>query len=177
MERLKCYASVSYLSDISIRDRILENLSSRNIGTSYHAKGLPYTDHDLRNSDFVLLICHENSNVFFDYNIHTNLCSYTNKLGKGQYQEMMKALQLGKPVFVYKGLDEHGEILMTEVKKDLNHRITENDWTKDWGRVKSRTLGKEYCELLPFVNDYFNVGNKMTSSEKRRDKFLLLLKD
>jgi hypothetical protein len=170
---LKVYLSKS----LQLSDTILEPIRKSLIGSGFEVteKAGTYSDKDLKEADFVVLVPMENP-----LSIERN--RWKTFVGKGQYSEVRHCYMSNKPCFIYHSMADYGDIKMSKLHEPdsiFEPLINDsNDWTYKYGTVPSYVLGSEPVDLYPFIEGYFHLYGKqysLTSNECYPANYKLLL--
>ena len=170
---LKVYLSKS----LQLSDTILEPIRKSLIGSGFEVteyKSGTYSDKDLKEADFVLVVPLHDSNNFDKNKWHTFV-------GKGQFSEAQYCYKNNKPCFIYHGLSDNADIKMSKLnEKDsvfYPYIHDSNDWRYKYGILPSYVFGSEPVDLYPFIEGYFGLYNQypLTPNECYPANYKLLL--
>ena len=169
-----------YLSkSLQLSDKYLNPIRKILVGLGFKVteyKSGVYSDKDLKEADFVLLVPNLEPSEF-------NHNSWRTTVGKGQYSEARECYISGKPLFIYHDVNEElNDILMSKMNEnDSIYKpsiIDANDWKYKYGVIPSYVFGSEPVNLYPFIEGYFKLWINqypLTPSECFKSNYHLLL--
>lgn len=157
-KQLTVYLSKSLMSKESELEPIRRSLSSMGFKVTEYT-GEKYTTKKLDEADFVLLVpSFFGSSTYIIPTYHGGL-KWSTTVGKGQFSEVERCLEqdLSKPVFIFHRLTHLGMgISVSKVIEESSavKIISENDWKKNYGVVRSYVRNTEPIDLYPFITGH-----------------------
>lgn len=172
-KQLTVYLSKSLLLSDNFLNPIRQTLIGLGFKVTEYDKTTIYSDKDLKEADFVLL-------VPFESPIEIDRSKWDVYVGKGQYSEANYCFQHNKPLFVYHGLNYYPDILVSKLQESNSLYSPEvnnsQDWKGKYGILPTYVVGSKPVDLYPFIEGYFRLWEyPLTPKECYPGNYKLLL--
>jgi hypothetical protein len=153
---LKVYLCKSNLTLETQLRSVRQSLIDQGFEVAEHEMGKTYDPTKLSHQDFVLMV------PPLDKTMKNDIATWVTTVGRGQYDEVLRAIDAGMPVFIYMGQTVDGRPLMSKVEEFRGHhtRTGGTSWKADFGNICSFVFGTSPVCLTEFVTVHFLMRDK-----------------
>ncbi len=149
---LRVYLCKSNLTFESELRAVRESLIDLGFEVAEHTMGSTYDPIKLDQQDFLLMVRPLGRSKKSGTGKRT---TWATTVGRGQYDEVLRAVGNHMPAFVYMGQNTWREPLMSKIEEFRGcHTQIGTDW-RTYGEIKSYVLGNSPTSLANFVFGYF----------------------
>lgn len=146
--QLVVYLSKSLQMEEKELQVVRDNLTACGFIIQEYRKGNAYESEIRSSADFVLIVPLKHTKSL--------TARYSSTLvGKGQFMEGCEAVTEEQPAFIYRGINDEGEILMSKLKEDSSHEtVIGAHWKIAYGYLYSYVMGESSVPLYPFITGH-----------------------